>query len=36
LLEKNYRVGDSVNLTIIREGQTKQITVELVEEPANG
>ncbi len=36
LLEKNYRVGDSVTLTIIREGQTKQVTVELVEEPANG
>jgi len=36
LLEKNYRVGDSVTLTIIREGQTKQVTVELVEEPAPG
>ena len=36
LLEKNYRVGDSVTLTIIREGQTKEVTVELVEEPANG
>ncbi len=36
LLEKNYRVGDSVTLTIIREGQTKQVTVELVEEPADG
>lgn len=35
LLEKNYRVGDSVTLTIIREGQTKEVTVELVEEPAN-
>jgi S1-C subfamily serine protease len=36
LLEKNYRVGDSVTLTIIREGQTQQVTVELVEEPAAG
>ncbi len=36
LLEKNYRVGDSVTLTIIREGQTKEVTVELVEEPAGG
>jgi S1-C subfamily serine protease len=36
LLEKNYRVGDSVTLTIIREGQTQDITVELVEEPAGG
>ncbi len=36
LLEKNYRVGDSVTLTIIREGQTKAVTVELVEEPAAG
>ena len=36
LLEKNYRVGDSVTLTTIREGQTKQVTVELVEEPAAG
>jgi putative serine protease PepD len=36
LLEKNYRVGDSVTLTLIREGQTQQVTVELVEEPAGG
>ena len=36
LLEKNYRVGDSVTLTIIREGQTKAVTLELVEEPAGG
>jgi S1-C subfamily serine protease len=36
LLEKNYRVGDSVTLTIIREGQTKAATVELVEEPVGG
>lgn len=34
LLEKNYRVGDSVTLTLIREGQTRDVTVELVEEPA--
>ncbi len=36
LLEKNYSVGDSVTLTIIREGQTRDVTVELVEEPAGG
>lgn len=36
LLEKNYRVGDRVTLTIIRDGQTKDVTVELVEEPAGG
>jgi S1-C subfamily serine protease len=36
LLEKNYRVGDSVTLTLIREGQTQAVTVELVEEPAGG
>jgi putative serine protease PepD len=36
LLERNYRVGDSVTLTIIREGQTQDVTVELVEEPAGG
>jgi S1-C subfamily serine protease len=36
LLEKNYRVGDSVTLTIIRQGQTQAVTVELVEEPAGG
>ena len=33
LIEKNYRVGDSVNLTLIRDGQTLDLTVELVEEP---
>jgi S1-C subfamily serine protease len=36
LLERNYRVGDSVTLTLIREGQTAEVTVELVEEPAGG
>jgi S1-C subfamily serine protease len=36
LLEKNYRVGDSVSLTIIRDGQTQDVRVELVEEPAGG
>jgi putative serine protease PepD len=36
LIEKNYRVGDSITLTLIREGQTLQLTVELVEEPSNG
>lgn len=33
LLEKNYRVGDSTVLTLIREGQTLELTLELVEEP---
>jgi putative serine protease PepD len=36
LLEKNYGVGDRVTITIIRDGQTQDITVELVEEPAGG
>lgn len=35
LLERNYRVGDSVTLTLIREGQTLALPVELVEEPNN-
>jgi S1-C subfamily serine protease len=35
LLEKNYRVGDSVTLTLIRDGQTLELPVELVEEPNN-
>jgi S1-C subfamily serine protease len=35
LIEKNYRVGDSVTLTLIRNGQTLEVTVELVEEPSN-
>lgn len=33
LIEKNYRVGDSVTLTLIRDGQTLELPVELVEEP---
>ena len=36
LVEKKYAVGDSVTLTLIRDGQTMQVTVELVEEPAGG
>jgi S1-C subfamily serine protease len=36
LLEKNYRVGDSVTVTLIRDGQTRDVAVELVEEPAGG
>jgi putative serine protease PepD len=36
LLEKNYRVGDSVTLTLLRDGQTLELAVELVEEPGSG
>ncbi len=36
LVEKKYSVGDSVTVTLIREGQTLQIKAELVEEPAGG
>ena len=35
LIERTYRVGDSVTLTLIRGGQTMKVTVELVEEPNN-
>jgi S1-C subfamily serine protease len=34
LLEDNYRVGDTVNVTLIRDGQEYTITVELAEEPS--
>ena len=33
LLEDNYRVGDSVQVTYVRDGQETTITVELAEEP---
>jgi S1-C subfamily serine protease len=34
LLEDNYRVGDSVTLTLMRDGQEYTITVTLEEEPS--
>lgn len=33
LLENNYRVGDVVTVSVIREGRTLEAPVELVEEP---
>jgi S1-C subfamily serine protease len=33
LLESNYRIGDVVTITLIREGRTMETQVELVEEP---
>jgi hypothetical protein len=33
LLENNYRVGDVVTVSVIREGRTLDAPVELVEEP---
>jgi S1-C subfamily serine protease len=35
MIESDYKVGDSVTLTLIRDGQTYQKDVELVEEPAD-
>lgn len=32
-VEKSYTVGDSMTLTLIRDGQTIDVSVELVEEP---
>jgi S1-C subfamily serine protease len=34
LLEVNYVVGDNVTTTILRDGQEKQVTVTLAEQPA--
>ncbi|HXF62055.1 MAG TPA: trypsin-like peptidase domain-containing protein, partial [Caldilineaceae bacterium] len=34
LLENNYRVGDTVNVTLIRDNQEYTIAVELAEEPS--
>ena len=34
LLEDNYRVGDEVSLTLMREGQEYTVTVTLAEEPS--
>jgi S1-C subfamily serine protease len=33
LLENNYRVGDTVTLTLLRDGETFDLLVELAEEP---
>ena len=33
LLENNYRVGDSVTVSLLRDGQPFELTVELAEEP---
>ncbi len=33
LLENNYRVGDVVTVSVIREGRTLEVPVELAEEP---
>jgi S1-C subfamily serine protease len=33
LLEDNYRVGDEVTVTLMRDGQEFEVTVTLVEEP---
>ena len=33
LLENNYRVGDSVAVSLLRDGQPFELTVELAEEP---
>lgn len=33
LLENNYRVGDSVTVYLLRDGQSFELTVELTEEP---
>jgi S1-C subfamily serine protease len=35
LLESRYRVGDTVAVTLLRNGQTLNLEVELAEEPAN-
>lgn len=29
----NYRVGDEVEVTIVRDGQERQLTVRLAEQP---
>jgi S1-C subfamily serine protease len=34
LLEENYRVGDTVILTILRDNVEMELPVELVEEPS--
>jgi S1-C subfamily serine protease len=33
LLEDNYTVGDPVTVTLVRDGQPFDVTVELAEEP---
>ena len=33
LLETNYQVGDQVDITFLRDGQERSITVALAEEP---